>query len=167
MQHSQKSPANSTTQGLWAFSPADWFPNATSQLAAPVQGMEMAFQSLEPWVRAMSQSNIELSRLLTRRSQAAVELAAKTMQCREPQELMGLQTHFWQTAMQQYTDANRQFVSSWGSVMPMASALASRMGQQTTAAVQKASGTARDFMPAPVEAKAHAVQAAPQHWQRP
>jgi Phasin protein len=146
-------------QSLWAFFPAAWFPSSQGQQAAPIQGIEMAFQSLEPLVRATSQSSIEILRLWTRRSQAAVELATQAAQCREPQDLMGLQTHFWQTATQQYTDAARQVVSSWGSVMPMASALATSMGQQSKAAVQKATETARDFMPMPPEAKDNGSQA--------
>ncbi len=159
MQQSKNSSTNANTWPALAWSPAVWFPGFPSQAEAPAKnkggdaslpnaGMEMALQSINPWLKAMAQTNIEILRLLTRRSQAAVEMTTKAAQCRQPQDLIGLQTQFWQTAVQQQTDAARQIVSSWGSVLPMAGALANSMGQQA-AAVQSAAETARDFMAMP------------------
>ncbi len=152
MQHSQNSATDANTWPAMAWPPAAWFPGFSGQANLPAQGMATMLQSFDPWLRAMSQTNIEFLRLLTRRSQAAVEMATKAAQCREPQDLMGLQTHFWQTAVQQHTDAARQIVSSWGSVMPMAGALANSIAQPTAAVKAKAE-TARDFLATTAEAK--------------
>ena len=160
MQHSQNSATDANTWPAMAWSPAAWFPGFGGQANLPAQGMETMRQSFDPWLRAMSQTNIEFLRLLTRRSQAAVEMATKAAQCREPQDLMGLQTHFWQTAVQQHTDAARQIVSSWGSVMPLAGALANSIAQPA-ASVKATAETARDFLATTAEAEAKDNNAAP------
>jgi Phasin protein len=85
---------------------------------SPIEAMmRTAAQSANPWVQACSRSNLELFGLMSRRSQAAMALPAQAAQCKSPQDLMSLQAQFWQTAVQQHTEAARRVASLWSSVL--------------------------------------------------
>ena len=159
MQHAQSSTANTTAWPALAWSPATWFPNVFAPGEAssgrpngdpkgPLNSIESMLQGMaqgsNPWLKAVAQTNIEMMGLMTRRSQALMEVSAKASQCRQPQDILGLQTQFWQAAYQEHTEATKRIVTAWGSVVPMAGAIAGSIGQMVPA--QAANTVARDVI---------------------
>mgnify|MGYP001189152870 CR=1 FL=1 len=78
--------------------------------------------AMEQMVRGMTRWQIETQSLMSRRAQAYLEIPGRLAQCRTPQELMQEQTHFWQTAFQQYSEASRRILGAWSLSMQMPSA---------------------------------------------
>ncbi len=144
MQHAQNSTTNTTTPTSLDWPPAIWFSTMFGRIdssekqalgqgksaTTPVEGVlkDMA-QSATPWVQALTQANAEVASLLTRRAQALSELSTKAIECRQPQDVLALQTQFWASAYQQHTEATKRIVAAWGTVMPMAEAIAGSIGQ--------------------------------------
>ena len=128
MQHAQNSTSNSTTSSALDWSPAVWFSTIfgpidrsekqtsgqSAPATTPVEGVlnDMA-QSATPWVQALSQANAEVASLVTRRAQALSELSTKAIECRQPQDLLALQTQFWTSAYHQHTEATKRIVAAW------------------------------------------------------
>jgi hypothetical protein len=139
MQNSQKTGVTQSPAMPWT--PAFWFSSPSSegapamQAATPVSTIENMMRSIaqsgNPWLKASAQTNSEMISLMTRRSQALLALPAQVSQCRAPQDFLGLQAQFWQTAYQQNVDAMQRIVGLWGSVLPMASALSRSAGDST------------------------------------
>jgi hypothetical protein len=147
----QKTQGSKTESNAWPallWSPASWFPMTTastngaaksgaSSAQVGFEGIEAAFQSwsqgANPWLKAIAQANSEMMSLIAQRSHALMELPVKVSQVRQPQDIMQIQSQYLQTALQQHSDVVRRIVSVWGSVMPMAGALSSSMGQTPAA----------------------------------
>lgn len=98
--------------------------------ASPIKSAETAMQNTAHlgcgWLKANAQAGAEMAALAGRRSQAYVALASDMAKCRAPQDLAGLQMQFWQTAMQQHSDAARRIATAWSSVMPLLAGLAAQ-----------------------------------------
>ena len=86
--------------------------------------MHSAMQGGHNWLKAGTQTGAEVMALASRRSQALVALTGEVGKCRAPQDLIGLQMQFWQTAFQQNTESGRRIAAAWSSVLPMAAMLA-------------------------------------------
>lgn len=76
-------------------------------------GMDVAAQHCEPWVKAMAGGNLELLCLMSQRVQAYMEMPANLANCRTPQDLVDEQVRFWQTAFRQYAESSQRAVSAW------------------------------------------------------
>jgi hypothetical protein len=99
------------------------------------RGLESLSQGVEPMLKNTARCNLELVSLASRRAQAYFNLPAAMGRCRSPQDLLGEQVRFWQTAAEQYADTARNVVAIWSSLM--------------TAAAQMSNGAAaaeRDFI---------------------
>lgn len=139
MPHAQKAPAPWPMMApMMAWSPQVWLaamfgglsqadgksePRAARPAAAEV-AIKAALPDTGAWIKAGSQTAAELMALAGRRSQAVVALSADVAKCRAPHELMGLQLQFWQTAMQQHTEAAQRIAANWFGVLPSATASA-------------------------------------------
>lgn len=80
--------------------------------------LDSAARGYEPAYKAMARGNLEVMGLVSRRARAYMELPARLASCRTPQELLNEQTHFWQTAYQNYTESARTMMTLWSSVLP-------------------------------------------------
>ncbi len=81
-------------------------------------GLDQAFKAWEPAAKGMVRANLEWVALANRRGQAYLEVPTRLAQCRTPQDLLGEQARFWQTAAAQYQDSARQMMSIWSMAMP-------------------------------------------------
>jgi hypothetical protein len=87
----------------------------SASVAAPMQG---AMNLGGGVMKASAQATSEMMGLMTRRSQAVMAFAADAAKCRAPQDLIGLQMKFWQTALQQHTEAARRMAGAWNIALP-------------------------------------------------
>lgn len=76
----------------------------TTQAAAPL--------------KAAARAQLELMGLANRRLQACMMVPTKLAQCRSPADVMTLQSEFWQTAFEQYTECGRKIAEDWGEALP-------------------------------------------------
>ena len=83
-------------------------------------GMMTPAKGFEPVAKAMIRSNAETMTLMNQRAQAYMALPSRMAACRTPHDVMTEQVRFWQTAMQQYSDAWRNVAAAWAPVNPMA-----------------------------------------------
>jgi hypothetical protein len=145
MQNSQKTGVTQSPAMPW--SPAFWFhyPPAESapgsgapatRASTPVSTIENMMRSFaqgsNPWLKAYAQTGSEVVSLMTRRSQALMALPAQVGQCRAPQDILSMQARYWQATYQQNVDAMQRISAVWGSVLPIAGALARSAGEAAT-----------------------------------
>ena len=71
-----------------------------------------AFSMVEPPWKVMARLQIETMALVSRRSQAYMELPAMLAQCHNPQDLLTEQVRFWQMAQRQYAHGLEKIVGS-------------------------------------------------------
>ena len=83
-------------------------------------GFDVMMKGYEPALRGVGRWNLELMGLMTRRTQAWLEMPARAARCRTPQDLINEQMRFWQTAAQQYADGSHRLATALGAcaVMP-------------------------------------------------
>jgi hypothetical protein len=74
----------------------------------------------EPALKGVGRWNLELIGLMTRRSQAWLEMPARLGRCKTPVDVFSEQMRFWQTAAADYADGSRRLAAAWGAcaVMP-------------------------------------------------
>jgi Phasin protein len=169
MQKAQDSKTEAWPGMVWP--QASWFQNpfvpaspenpaVTAKPGTPGASIENMMQGIlqdgNPWLKACAQTNAEMLGLISRRSEATAALMTQVSQCRAPQDLAGLQTQFWQAAIQQNIDAAKRIASAWGTVMPIASSLPANGG--ATAPAASAEAPQRDRITFP-DAKDAAVAA--------
>src|SRR2546421_7591385 len=82
--------------------------------------LDMMAKGFEPALKGVGRWNLELIGLLTRRSQAWLEMPARLGQCRTPVDVFNEQMRFWQTAAADYADGSHRLSAAWGAcaVMP-------------------------------------------------
>lgn len=83
-----------------------------------------AAPGVQAWLSAVTRGNLELMGLASRRTQAMMELPSRLATCRTPQDLMGEQMRFWQTAASQYSEGYTRAMQAYQAAVPMASAFA-------------------------------------------
>ena len=71
-----------------------------------------AFSMVEPPWKVMARLQIETMALVSRRSQAYMELPAMLAQCHNPQDLLTEQVRFWQMAQRQYAHGLEKIVGA-------------------------------------------------------
>ncbi len=81
-------------------------------------GFDAAAQGLEPAIKNVARANLEVLGFWNRRAQAWMEIPALMSRCRTPQDVMGMQTQFWQTAAAQYQDSSRKVMTLYAQAMP-------------------------------------------------
>jgi hypothetical protein len=90
------------------------FENSARQMQMPFGPSQLPFTGVvDAVLKANSKAQAETTTLVARRAQAWVELPSRTAQCRSPQDLVQLQTRFWQTLWQHYADAGRSIGEAW------------------------------------------------------
>ena len=68
-------------------------------------GIDRLAKAYEPAVNGLSRYNLEIAGLAARRARAWFEIPTTLGRCKTPQDLLGEQTKFWQTAYVQYTES--------------------------------------------------------------
>lgn len=58
--------------------------------------------------RSLAHANLEAMMLMSRRAMAYAELPSRWSACRQPQDVLRLQTEFWQDCVKQYASSNRR-----------------------------------------------------------
>jgi len=73
----------------------------------------------EPALRGVGRWNLELFNLMTRRTQAWLDLPVQFSRCRTPQDAVSAYLKFWQQAVSQYADGSHRLVAALGSFPAM------------------------------------------------
>ena len=83
-------------------------------------GLDNMVKGCEPALKGAGRWNLELVGLMTRRSQAWLEIPARLSRCKTPADVYNEQIRFWQTATADYTDGWHRLAAAWGAcaVMP-------------------------------------------------
>jgi hypothetical protein len=68
---------------------------------------------------ALSQLNLEIVGLATKRTQAMMDVSRKASQCRSSADLATLTTQFWQTAWTQQVESAQKIASLFGATLPV------------------------------------------------
>ena len=90
--------------------------------SGPLENMSQAYfgnldriaKAYEPAFKGIAQYNLELAGLMTRRAQAWLEMPASLGRCKTPQDLLGEQMRFWQTAAAHYTQSQQRLAATLG-----------------------------------------------------
>ena len=107
---------------------------STTFFAAPFQmyfkGLETMTQSMAP-VKGFARWQLEVAGLMSRRTQAYMEIPSRLSRCRTPQDLMNEQTRFMQNAFQQYSESSRRISDAWmQAVVPAGFGATSKGGRE-------------------------------------
>lgn len=105
---------NGSQKDVWGPALGPWQNMMQSMLGK----LDDTTQNSEPMVKGMARLNLEAVALATRRAQAYLEVPSRLGRCRTPQDLVGEQMRFWQTAYEQYSDCARKAMTIWGSMTP-------------------------------------------------
>ena len=83
-------------------------------------GLDAMMKGYEPALKGAGRWNLELIGLMTRRTQAWLEIPARLRRCKTPTDVMNEQMRFWQTATSQYADGSHRLAAAFGAcaVMP-------------------------------------------------
>ena len=82
-------------------------------------GLDTMVKGCEPALKGVGRWNLELIGLMTRRSQAWLEIPARLGQCKTPVDAFNEQMRFWQTAAADYADGSRRLAAAWGACAMM------------------------------------------------
>jgi hypothetical protein len=74
---------------------------------AYLRGLDLAARGYEPVFKNAARWNLELMGLATRRARAWLELPSRLAQCKTPQDLVGENLRYWQTAAHDYAEGAR------------------------------------------------------------
>lgn len=90
--------------------------HTTGPYFAPLQAyfgnLDSLAQGMSP-MKGIARWQLEILGFMSRRTQAYMEIPSRLQQCRTPQDLVNEQARFWQTSMEQYTDAARRLTEAW------------------------------------------------------
>lgn len=93
---------------------------ADTLMLAPLQAyfkaVEGMSQSMGP-MKGLARCQLEMAGLMSRRTQAYMEIPSRLSRCRTPQDLMSEQTRFWQTCFQQHAESSRRMMDAWMQAM--------------------------------------------------
>jgi hypothetical protein len=78
-------------------------------------GMDRIVKTYEPTLNGLSRYNLELAGLAARRARAWCEIPSTLGRCKTPQDVLGEQARFWQTAMAHYTQSWQRMSAVMGS----------------------------------------------------
>jgi hypothetical protein len=81
-------------------------------------GLDVMAQTMGP-MKGFVRCQLEMMGLMSRRTQAYMEMPSRISRCRTPQDLMSEQARFWQTAFQQYAESSRRMMEAWTQFMPL------------------------------------------------
>ena len=93
-------------------------------------GFDALAGAYEPMVKAMARWQLEMLTLSSRRAQAYLELPSRLAQCRTPQEIVGEQMQFLQTAYQQYSESSQRALLAVSQLGGPAASAATSEGQR-------------------------------------
>ncbi len=82
-------------------------------------GLDMMVKGCEPALKGVGRWNLELVGLMTRRSQAWLEVSARLVQCKTPMDLFNEQMRFWQSAAADYSEGSRRLGAAWSACAAM------------------------------------------------
>jgi hypothetical protein len=82
-------------------------------------GIDNMVKGCEPALKGVGRWNLELFGLMTRRSQAWLEMPARLGRCKTPVDAYGEQMRFWQTAAADYADGWQRLAAAWGACAAM------------------------------------------------
>ena len=82
-------------------------------------GLDMMVKGWEPALKGVGRWNLELVGLMTRRSQAWLEVPARLARCKTPMDLFNEQMRFWQSAAADYTEGSRRLGAAWSACTAM------------------------------------------------
>ncbi|MFA5898736.1 MAG: phasin family protein [Hyphomicrobium sp.] len=68
-------------------------------------GLEAFGQAYDPFLKGIARTQLELYGFWNRRAQAYMQIPARLAQCRTPQDIANVQTQFWRSAYEDYTDS--------------------------------------------------------------
>jgi hypothetical protein len=80
--------------------------------------LDGATQGCEPLIKGLTRLNLEAVALVNRRAQAILEVPSRLGRCRTPQDLVGEQLRFAQTAYEHYSESARKSMTIWMSMVP-------------------------------------------------
>lgn len=104
-------------------------------------GLDRIAKAYEPTVKGLSRYNLEIAALAARRTRAWFDIPSALGRCKTPQDLLGEQARFWQTAMVQYAESWQRLSAALGSI-----AIAPGLNGEL---VGKMAAPARDFITFP------------------
>lgn len=78
-------------------------------------GIDRIAKAYEPAVNGLNRYNLEVAGLAARRARAWFDIPSSLGRCKTPQDLLGEQARFWQTAMVQYTESWQRLSAALGS----------------------------------------------------
>ena len=79
-------------------------------------GLDAMAKGYEPALKGIGRWNLELMGLMTRRTQAWLDIPARISQCKAPQDLVKEQLRFWQTATQDYAEGAQRISAAFGAI---------------------------------------------------
>lgn len=104
--------------------------------------LDMMVKGCEPALKGAGRLNLELLGLMTRRSQAWLEIPSRLGHCRTPIDLFNEQMRFWQTAAADYSEGTRRLAAAWGACAAMPKLNGAQPRDYITFAEPKDSATA-------------------------
>lgn len=92
-------------------------PLAGGSTAANLDPQTISSQLTAP-LKAAARCQLETLGLMTRRTQAYLQVPTRLAQCRTPQDLVNEQMAFWRTAGEQYRESAARIGEAWGQAFP-------------------------------------------------
>jgi hypothetical protein len=92
----------------------------TSLFLSPFRLLGSTAAPTTPAVTAYRQVAIEMVNLSTRRTQALMDVTAKTRQCKNTGDLANVTVEFWQTAWSQQIESANRIAALFGTPLPLA-----------------------------------------------
>ncbi|MBX9591127.1 MAG: hypothetical protein K2X43_17715 [Hyphomonadaceae bacterium] len=78
--------------------------------------LDILAKGYEPMLKGVGRWNLEVMGLMTRRARAWLEVPMRVGQCKTPQDLVGEQLKFWQTAVFDYSEGARRLTVAFGAL---------------------------------------------------
>lgn len=82
-------------------------------------GIDKMVKGCEPALMGAGRWNLELVGLMSRRSQAWLEIPTRLARCKTPVDVYSEQVRFWQSAAADYADGWRRLAAAWGACAAM------------------------------------------------
>ncbi len=80
---------------------------------AYARGAEAMTQAYFPFLKGVTQCNLEAVGFLNRRAQAYLEISSRLGQYRTPHDYFDEQVRFWREASEQYAESSRKMLAVW------------------------------------------------------
>jgi hypothetical protein len=76
--------------------------------------LDSVARGFEPALKGVGRWNLEFMNLITRRTQAWLDVPAALSRCKSPQDVLNEQFKFWQKAAAQYSDGSHRLAAAFG-----------------------------------------------------